>query len=133
LRRALFSRFRQSHLVTPIILSNAGSTISTSGSCTTSPVMTAIAGASANRRLQPLGGLDTFIFAGGIGEHAPEVRAAICQGLNFLGLQLDASENARASDIISTNQNRATIRIIPTDEEIVIARIVRSILQHPAS
>jgi acetate kinase len=78
-----------------------------------------------------LGGLDTLVFAGGIGEHAPEVRAAICQGLDFLGLQLDTSENARASDIISTNQSRVSVRIIPTDEEIVIVRIVRSILQRP--
>jgi acetate kinase len=78
-----------------------------------------------------LGGLDTIIFAGGIGEHAPEVRAAICDGLNFLGLTLDESRNTRGGDIISTDQSRVTIRIIPTDEEIVIARIVRSILQRP--
>ena len=78
-----------------------------------------------------LAGLDTLIFAGGIGEHAPEVRAAICNGLDFLGLKLDPSKNTQAGDIISDNQSRVTIRIIPTDEEIVIARIVRSILQRP--
>ncbi len=78
-----------------------------------------------------LTGLDTLIFAGGIGEHAPEVRAAICNGLDFLGLKLDPSKNTQAGDIISDNQSRVTIRIIPTDEEIVIARIVRSILQRP--
>jgi acetate kinase len=76
-----------------------------------------------------LNGLDTLIFAGGIGEHAPEVRAAICDGLDFLDLKLDPSKNARGADIISDNQSRITIRIIPTDEEIVIARIVRSILR----
>jgi acetate kinase len=78
-----------------------------------------------------LSGLDTLIFAGGIGEHAPEVRSAICDGLDFLGLKLDESKNARGADIISDNQSRVTVRIIPTDEEIVIARIVRSILQRP--
>lgn len=75
-----------------------------------------------------LGGLDTIVFAGGIGEHSPEVRAGICQGLDYLGLQLDASKNARGCDIISTDQSRVVIRIIPTDEEIVIARIVAAIL-----
>jgi len=80
-----------------------------------------------------LGGLDTLVFSGGIGEHAPEVRAGICEGLDFLGLQLDASRNARGEPIISAAQSRIVIRIIPTDEEIVIARIVRSILQHPGS
>jgi acetate kinase len=75
-----------------------------------------------------LGGLDTVVFAGGIGEHAPEVRAGICDGLDFLGLKLDASRNARGCDVISNDQSRVTVRIIPTDEEIVIVRIVRSIL-----
>lgn len=76
-----------------------------------------------------LGGLDTIVFAGGIGEHAPEVRAGICEGLDFLGLKLDASRNARECDVISADQSRITVRIIPTDEEIVMVRIVRSILQ----
>jgi acetate kinase len=75
-----------------------------------------------------LGGLDTIVFAGGIGEHSPEVRAGICDGLDFLGLKLDASRNARGDEIISAEQSRIGIRIIPTDEEIVIVRIVRSIL-----
>jgi acetate kinase len=77
-----------------------------------------------------LGGLDTLVFSGGIGEHAPEVRAGICEGLEFLGLQVDAFRNTRGCDVISADQSRIAIRIIPTDEEIVIARIVRSILQH---
>ena len=76
-----------------------------------------------------LGGLDTIVFAGGIGEHAPEVRAGICEGLDFLGLRLDASRNARGCDVISADQSRITIRIIPTDEEIVIVQIVGSILR----
>jgi acetate kinase len=80
-----------------------------------------------------LGGVDTIVFAGGIGEHAPEVRAAICEGLDFLELRLDASKNARGEKIISANQSRVNIRIIPTDEEIVIARIVLSILRKTPS
>lgn len=76
-----------------------------------------------------LGGLDTVVFAGGIGEHAPDVRSGICEGLNFLGLKLDSCRNALGCDVISADQSRVTVRIIPTDEEIVIVRIVRSILQ----
>lgn len=75
-----------------------------------------------------LGGLDTIIFAGGIGERAPAVRAGICEGLDFLGLKFDESMNMRGCDVISTNESRVTVRIIPTDEEIVIARIAFSIL-----
>jgi acetate kinase len=75
-----------------------------------------------------LGGVDTLVFAGGIGEHAPEIRHGICQGLEFLGLNLDESNNTKGSDVISTTASRVTVRIIPTDEEIVIARISCSIL-----
>jgi acetate kinase len=77
-----------------------------------------------------LGGLDTIVFAGGIGERAPEVRAGICEGLDFLGLKLDASKNARGCDVISVETSQVSVRIIPTDEEIVIARIAYSMLQH---
>ena len=76
-----------------------------------------------------LGGLDTLVFAGGIGEHAPEVRATICEGLDFLGLKLDASRNVKICEVISADQSRVVVRVIPTDEEMVIVRIVRSILQ----
>jgi acetate kinase len=75
-----------------------------------------------------LGGLDTIVFAGGIGERSPEVRAAICDGLDFLGLKLDPAKNASGCDLISGETSRVAIRIIPTDEEIVITRIVLSIL-----
>jgi len=77
-----------------------------------------------------LGGLDTIVFAGGIGEHAPEIRAAICDGLGFLGLKLDPSRNNRASDVISSDKSRVTVRIIRTDEELVIARIVELICKN---
>jgi acetate kinase len=80
-----------------------------------------------------LGGLDTIVFAGGIRERAPEVRADICGGLDFLGLKLDSSKNVRGCDVISSDESRVVVRIIPTDEEIVIARIACSILQHSSA
>src|SRR5438105_2040927 len=63
-----------------------------------------------------LGGLDTLIFAGGIGENAFEVRARICQGLEFLGLHLDAGRNKTNALVISTKSSQATVRVIRTDE-----------------
>jgi acetate kinase len=75
-----------------------------------------------------LGGLDTIVFAGGIGERSPEVRAEICDGLAFLGLKLDPAKNAAGCDLVSAETSRVAVRIIPTDEEIVITRIVLSIL-----
>ena len=71
-----------------------------------------------------MGGLDTFVFAGGIGEHAPAVRAEICRGLEYLGLNLDPTRNGANAGVISTDQSRVTVRVIPTDEELVIARAV---------
>ena len=71
-----------------------------------------------------LGGLDTLVFAGGIGEHAAEVRARICAGLEFLGLELDAARNAAHAGVISSDASRVTVRVIPTDEERMIARTV---------
>jgi acetate kinase len=71
-----------------------------------------------------LGGLDTLVFAGGIGENAAPVRARICEGLGFLGIALDKSRNAKHSDVISRDGSRAMVRIIRTDEEVMIARSV---------
>lgn len=68
-----------------------------------------------------LGGLDTLIFARGIGENAPLIRARICEGLDFLGIDLDTSRNAKTEAIISTDASRATVRVICTDEEQMIA------------
>ena len=75
-----------------------------------------------------LGGLDTLVFAGGIGENAPLVRARICQGLDFLGLELDASRNAANQEVISSDASRVVVRVIRTNEERVIARSVCSVL-----
>ena len=68
-----------------------------------------------------LGGLDTLVFAGGIGEHAPLVRARICEDLGFLGLRLDDGLNTNNSPRISRADSRVNVRVIPTDEEIVLA------------
>jgi acetate kinase len=71
-----------------------------------------------------LGGLDTLVFAGGIGENAPAVRERICDGLGFLGIELNESRNAQTAAVISTDASRATVRVIRTDEELMIARSV---------
>jgi len=71
-----------------------------------------------------LGGLDTLVFAGGIGENAPPVRARICAGLGFLGLELDRARNAKNAPLISTAAIRIQVRIIHTDEALMIAQAV---------
>jgi acetate kinase len=75
-----------------------------------------------------LGGLDTLVFAGGIGENAPAIRARICDGLDYLGIQLSDSLNAIHADVISSGASRVTVRIVRTDEELMIARYVCRIL-----
>jgi acetate kinase len=76
-----------------------------------------------------LGGLDTLVFAGGIGENAPVVRARVCDGLDFLGIELDQKRNAANSDVISAAASRVTIRAIRTDEELMIAKAVSRVLK----
>jgi len=75
-----------------------------------------------------LGGLDTLIFTGGIGEHAAPVRWRICQGLEFLGLRLDGSRNAESAAIVSLDDAPVTVRVIPTDEILMIARHTRRLV-----
>jgi acetate kinase len=69
-----------------------------------------------------LDGLDTLVFAGGIGENCPSIRARICEGLNFLGIELNETRNAENAAVISMPTSRVTVRIIRTDEELMIAR-----------
>jgi acetate kinase len=71
-----------------------------------------------------LGGLDTLVFAGGIGENAPLVRLRICEGLGFLGMRVNESRNAENAAVISESESRVSIRVIHTDEELMIARSV---------
>ncbi len=75
-----------------------------------------------------LGGLDTIVFSGGIGENAPVIRARICTGLEFLGVDLDAAANVRNDSVISTAASRVSVRVIRTDEESMIARSVYRVL-----
>ncbi len=75
-----------------------------------------------------LGGVDTIVFTGGIGEHAAPVRERICRGLEYLGLVLDSARNAADDGVISAAGSRVTVRVIATDEDLVIARHVRRLL-----
>jgi acetate kinase len=70
------------------------------------------------------GGLDTPVFAGGIGEHAPTVRARSCDGLGFLGIALEETRNAANEGVIAAAANRVTVRVMCTDEEPMIASTV---------
>jgi acetate kinase len=73
-------------------------------------------------------GLDALVFAGGIGENAPTVRARICEGLGFLGIELDGQRNAANEGVISAAASRVAVRVIHTDEEWMIAKTVRTVL-----
>jgi len=75
-----------------------------------------------------LGGVETLIFAGGIGERAPVIRDRICAGLGFLGLELEAAHNATSADVISTASSPVTVRVMHTDEARVIAAAVHDVL-----
>jgi acetate kinase len=80
-------------------------------------VKTAIGGLCA-----ALGGLDTLIFSGGVGENSPQIRRQACEGLQFLGIDLDDGRNAAGDPVISTGSSRTRVRVIRTDEEAMIAR-----------
>lgn len=75
-----------------------------------------------------LGGLDTLVFAGGIGENAPVIRERICAGLDFFGIELSQQRNANNAPLISPDASRVTLRVIRTDEELMIARSVARVL-----
>jgi acetate kinase len=73
-----------------------------------------------------LGGVDILVFAGGIGEHAPIVRKAICEGLDFLGIRLDSAANEANAAVISPAESRVRVRVIKTNEDLMIVRHVLS-------
>ncbi len=75
-----------------------------------------------------LGGLDTIVFSAGIGENSPAIRSRICEGLIFLGIELDPARNNRNDGLISLEQGRVKVRVIATNEELMIARSVSRIL-----
>ncbi|AIV66017.1 acetate/propionate family kinase [Burkholderia pseudomallei] len=86
-----------------------------------------IAGETA-RLAATLGGLDALVFTAGIGEHQPQTRAAVCERLRWLGVELDAHANARNAETVSRNGSRVAVLVVPTDEEQVIARDAASVL-----
>ncbi|MEI7684300.1 MAG: acetate/propionate family kinase [Planctomycetota bacterium] len=75
-----------------------------------------------------LGGIDTLIFTGGIGEHAAEVRQRIAGGLGFLGVTLDAARNAASAEVISSDASKVVVRVMKTNEEVMIARQTLALL-----
>jgi acetate kinase len=77
-----------------------------------------------------LGGLDTLVFSGGIGEHSPSIRERICRGLDALGIAVDSDRNAQSAAVISKDRSRVTVRVIPTDEEAVMAEIVTALINN---
>ena len=78
-----------------------------------------------------LGGIETLVFAGGIGENAPEVRARICEGLQFLGIGLVQERNAQNAPLVCEDAARVAVRVIRTDEEWMIAKTVCRTLGMP--
>ena len=75
-----------------------------------------------------LGGIETLVFSGGIGENAPIIRERICADLGFLGIELNRNRNAKSADVISRGTSRVAVRVIHTDEELMIARSVTRLL-----
>ena len=75
-----------------------------------------------------LGGVDTLVFAGGIGENAPVIRTRICDGLGFLGIELNEKRNAKNAQLISPDAGRVAVRVMHTDEAWMIAKTVCRVL-----
>jgi acetate kinase len=75
-----------------------------------------------------LNGLDTLVFTGGIGERAAEVRVNICSGLEYLGVDLDTPANSRNAEVISMPASKCTVRVVQTDEDLMIARHTREVV-----
>ena len=69
-----------------------------------------------------LGGLTDLVFTAGIGEHSDRIRAMVCQRLGAIGVKLDEEANQKNAPIISVPDSTVTVRVIPTDEELGIAR-----------
>ena len=74
-----------------------------------------------------LGGLESLVFCGGIGEHSARIRDRVCSRLAWMGIELDHYRNAQNATIISSQQARTQVLVIPTNEELVIARATRDL------
>ncbi len=75
-----------------------------------------------------LGGVDAIVFCGGIGENSRTIRARVCERLSWIGVEVDHSRNAANASVISSEMSRVQVMVIKTNEELVIARAVRSLL-----
>ena len=75
-----------------------------------------------------LGGLDMLVFSGGIGEHSAPVRSSVCNGLGFLGVSIDDASNQSYSAMLSTKGSKVSVRIVPSQEDLQIARHSRALL-----
>jgi len=73
-----------------------------------------------------LGGIDALVFCGGIGENSRMIRSRICARLGWMGVELDAGRNEANAQVISTDLARTTVMVLPTNEELVIARAARA-------
>jgi acetate kinase len=76
-----------------------------------------------------LGGLDALVFTGGIGEHSATVRERVCKGLEFLGIRLDTDRNGAHARVVSSDAPTVTIRVVPTDEDLMVARHTRRLIE----
>jgi acetate kinase len=76
-----------------------------------------------------LGGLDAIVFTAGIGEHAAAIRERVCRDATWLGVELDAAANAKDGPRIGASGSRVSVWVIPTDEELMIARHTRALLE----
>jgi acetate kinase len=77
-----------------------------------------------------LNGLDTLVFTGGIGERAADVRGKICSGLGYLGVALETQANAQNADVISLPNSQCAVRVVQTDEDLMIVRHTRAVSLH---
>ena len=78
-----------------------------------------------------LDGVDTLVFAGGIGENASPIRERICAGLGYLGVRLDTAANAACAAVISALDSKVRVRVIRTNEELIVARHAKSVVGQP--
>ncbi|MBI2117287.1 acetate/propionate family kinase [Candidatus Peregrinibacteria bacterium] len=77
-----------------------------------------------------LGGLDTLVFSGGIGEQASVIRSRVCDGLGFLGITIETRRNTKNLPVISSKKSAVTVRVMHTDEEVMIARWTHDLLHN---
>jgi acetate kinase len=76
-----------------------------------------------------LGGLDALVFTGGIGENSATVRERVCEGLEFLGIRVDPERNTAHAPVISSDDAAVSVRVVPTDEDLMVARHTRRLIE----